>query len=108
MKRTVIGLLVTIFAILLLVPGLASAQGSKARQVIGACTTQESLVAEATIAIIRDIAQSMQKQDLVRRCDQLLDVVAELDRMQNQINATQAEMNIKVQEQKKEILISVP
>ncbi len=108
MKRVVIGLLVTIFAIPLLIPGMAGAQASKAKEVIGACTTHESLVSEATIAIVRDMAQEMKNRSLVSRCDQLLEILGQLDKMQNQMNATQAQMNVMLQEHKKEILISVP
>jgi hypothetical protein len=108
MKKVQIAILIGIFGILVLVPSMAGADGSKAKEVIGACTTQESLAMEATVGIVKDMAAAMQNQGLVRRCDQLLDMLAEMDKLQNQINATKTQMDVMLREHKREIIQGMP
>jgi len=107
MKKVQIALLIAIFGILVLVPSMAGAD-AKAKEVIGACTTQESLAMEATVGIVKDMAVAMQNQGLVKRCDQLLDMLGELDKLQNQINATKMQMDVMLKEHKKEIIQGMP
>ncbi len=108
MKRVVIGLVAMSFVVLLLMPAMAGAAEGKAKEVIGACTTQESLAMEATVGIVKDMAAAMQNSGLVKRCDQLLDMLAEMDKLQNQINATKTQMDVMLKEHKREIIQGMP
>jgi hypothetical protein len=50
----------------------------------------------------------MQNQALVMRCDQLLNMMGELDKLQMQVNATQAQMDVMLQEHRREIIQGMP
>jgi hypothetical protein len=108
MKKVWIKLILAAFVVLLLLPAMAGAQGSKAKEVISACPTHQNLALEATVGIVRDMARAMQNQALVMRCDQLLNMMGELDKLQMQVNATQAQMDVMLQEHRREIIQGMP